>query len=311
MFESLFKEIKRENWMFKLVGKENFDFGKHKCMISIEATNGFAYEYSLEIDGKSYEKFCENQSKVLQSWVFKLDNQDTRIVLEKNTMDIWVNGHKLDIEVSLLLIYCFIYFSWKYVIRGYSKNNHQTKITFTWNKMLKLSYFEKNASEILPLIIHRYAENQNVLAMMKNYVSTQYTHKNVNFEKLSIHLINLSECAVHSHSKYASFLCLLMALSLRCIVLCLFQGRIYWERNRNKFRNRRHSIEAHNSEYWWQTLRTTPCFDFAKRRNTARDIINSGQIKPLKCLNSQLCDTWLLFLSLILTLSCLSFNSFK
>ncbi len=61
--------------MFKLVGKELFDIGKHKCVINIEAASGFSYEYSLEINGKSYEKFCENQSKVLQAWVFKIKDK--------------------------------------------------------------------------------------------------------------------------------------------------------------------------------------------------------------------------------------------
>ena len=85
--------------MFKLVGRENFSIGKHKCSINIEAVNGFAYEYTLDVDGKSYEKFCENQSKILKSWTFKSNEGDTRIVLEKNTFDIWVNGARLDVEV--------------------------------------------------------------------------------------------------------------------------------------------------------------------------------------------------------------------
>jgi hypothetical protein len=89
--------------MFRLVGKEYFDIGKHKCAINIEAASGFSYEYTLEINGKSYEKFCENQSKVLQSWIFKVNDQDMRLVLEKNTMDLWLNGNKLDIEASFYL----------------------------------------------------------------------------------------------------------------------------------------------------------------------------------------------------------------
>lgn len=97
----------RENWMFKLVGRENFSIGKHKCVISIDAVNGFAYEYTLEVDGKSYEKFCENQSKILQSWTFRVKDRDYRVVLEKNTMDIWINGERLDVEVrDIEFIFC-------------------------------------------------------------------------------------------------------------------------------------------------------------------------------------------------------------
>ena len=53
----------RQEWMFKLVGKEHFTVGKAKCCIAIEAVSGFAYEYSIEVNGKSLQKFSENQSK--------------------------------------------------------------------------------------------------------------------------------------------------------------------------------------------------------------------------------------------------------
>ena len=89
----------RENWMFKLVGRETFTIGKHKCVIAIDSSSGFSYEYTLEVDGKSYEKFCENQSKILQSWTFTIADTPYRVVLEKNTMDLWVNGNRLDVEV--------------------------------------------------------------------------------------------------------------------------------------------------------------------------------------------------------------------
>ena len=95
----LLQEIMRENWMFKLVGKESFEIGKHKCVITIESTSGLNYAYSLEVDGKSFEKFSENQSKVLQAWVFSVAGQQHRLVLEKQTLDIWLDGNRLDIEV--------------------------------------------------------------------------------------------------------------------------------------------------------------------------------------------------------------------
>ena len=42
--------VKRD-WMFKLVGNENFQVGKSKakCSIKIEPVGGFAYEYSLDV----------------------------------------------------------------------------------------------------------------------------------------------------------------------------------------------------------------------------------------------------------------------
>jgi len=70
--------------MFKLVGKEHFKVGAAKCTISIDACSGFAYEYTLEVNGKPLEKFRENQNKIQKSWSFTLGSQNStpfRIVL--------------------------------------------------------------------------------------------------------------------------------------------------------------------------------------------------------------------------------------
>lgn len=53
--------------MFKLVGNEIFSIGKdkrHSCVIKIDPLGGFSYQYSLEIDGKPYKTFLDNQTKV-------------------------------------------------------------------------------------------------------------------------------------------------------------------------------------------------------------------------------------------------------
>lgn len=90
----------RHDWLFKLVGKEQFKIGKHQCTINIDAVSGFAYEYSMEVDGKPIEKFTENRSKISRTWALNLDGVDTRIVLEKDTLDIWVNGQRIDSEAQ-------------------------------------------------------------------------------------------------------------------------------------------------------------------------------------------------------------------
>ncbi|VDN89929.1 unnamed protein product [Brugia pahangi] len=74
--------------MFSLVGKEIFDIGKFKCVINVEALGTFLYEYTLEVNGKPYEKFREEVAKKLKSWTTILD--------DKGTMDIWVNGQKMN-----------------------------------------------------------------------------------------------------------------------------------------------------------------------------------------------------------------------
>ncbi|XP_069120710.1 fas apoptotic inhibitory molecule 1-like [Argopecten irradians] len=90
------KELMRKDWMFKLVGRETFQVGKTKCTISIEAVSGFAYEYTLEVNGKPLKKFKENQGKIQQSWHVVVDGEIKRICLEKDTLDVWMDGQKLE-----------------------------------------------------------------------------------------------------------------------------------------------------------------------------------------------------------------------
>ncbi|XP_051762287.1 fas apoptotic inhibitory molecule a isoform X4 [Ctenopharyngodon idella] len=92
------KEVIRRDWMFKLVGKETFHVGgtDTKATINIDAVSGFAYEYTLEINGQSLKKYMENRSKVTSTWLLNLDGIDCRVVLEKDTMDIWCNGQKME-----------------------------------------------------------------------------------------------------------------------------------------------------------------------------------------------------------------------
>lgn len=71
--------------MFKLVGKETFFVGvvKIKVIINIDVISGFVYEYTLEIDGKSFKKYMENRLKIISIWVLRLDGEDLRVVLGK------------------------------------------------------------------------------------------------------------------------------------------------------------------------------------------------------------------------------------
>ncbi|XP_033731535.1 fas apoptotic inhibitory molecule 1-like [Pecten maximus] len=84
------KELMRKDWMFKLVGREQFDIGKAKCIISIEAVSGFAYEYTLDVNGKPLQKFRENQRKIQKAWNVIVDGEIKRICLEKDTLDVWM-----------------------------------------------------------------------------------------------------------------------------------------------------------------------------------------------------------------------------
>lgn len=123
------QEVIRKDWMFKLVGKETFLVGssKTKATIKIEALSGFAYEYSLEVGGKSLQKFTHDRAQTTKTWLLKVDGRDYRVVLgegqqldqtkeggqdqikdkgflcssvtEKDTMDVWCNGEKMETTV--------------------------------------------------------------------------------------------------------------------------------------------------------------------------------------------------------------------
>ena len=94
------KDILRTDWLFKLVGTEDFKLGSHACRIHINGISGFNYEYTLEIDGKPLQKFSENRSKISRVWIFKLDGTDYRIVLEKDTLSLWVNGQSVEADAE-------------------------------------------------------------------------------------------------------------------------------------------------------------------------------------------------------------------
>lgn len=124
-------EVLRKDWLFKLVGEESFEILNHKCIISIKAVGGFRfvifslhscqttrsvsrcrrkvemyakktnssrrYSYRLFVDGKEIESFRERQSKILKTWIY-MDHPEaepTRVTLERDTMDVYVNGEKV------------------------------------------------------------------------------------------------------------------------------------------------------------------------------------------------------------------------
>ena len=77
------QEIMRKNWMFKLVGKIEFTISNTKAIITIDAVSGFAYEYTLFINGKPLQKFKENRKKTAKVWTLLVDGIETRVVLGK------------------------------------------------------------------------------------------------------------------------------------------------------------------------------------------------------------------------------------
>lgn len=52
--------------------------------MQVEPVGGFSYSYELEVNGKSYHKFNENQSRAMRTWMVNLPNDEQyRVVLGK------------------------------------------------------------------------------------------------------------------------------------------------------------------------------------------------------------------------------------
>ncbi|CAG0903787.1 unnamed protein product [Cyprideis torosa] len=90
------KEIYRVNWLFKLVGSETFSVEGHTCVISICPAGSFSYEYKLTVNGTSYKTFSESRSRIQKTWLLTIGDTTHRVVLEKDTLDIWVDGQRLE-----------------------------------------------------------------------------------------------------------------------------------------------------------------------------------------------------------------------
>ena len=91
-------EVFRKNWMFRLVGKESFQVGTKRAFVKIDAI-GFVYEYTLNVDGKTLKKFVENRRKTTKTWLPSLAGEHHRVVLEKDTLDVFVDGQPVETAV--------------------------------------------------------------------------------------------------------------------------------------------------------------------------------------------------------------------
>ncbi|XP_076267658.1 fas apoptotic inhibitory molecule 1 [Rhynchophorus ferrugineus] len=96
------KEVLRKEWMFKLVGDIKFTLGKQeaKCELRVDPIPYFCFCYSLYIDGKPLEKFVEKQNRNVQAWNIVEQGIRYRIVLEKQLLEIRINGEKIEPEIN-------------------------------------------------------------------------------------------------------------------------------------------------------------------------------------------------------------------
>ena len=56
--------------------------------------------FSSQVNGKSYKTFIEQQSKIMKTWILPINGAMFRIVLEKDTLDIWVNGKRAEVAAE-------------------------------------------------------------------------------------------------------------------------------------------------------------------------------------------------------------------
>ncbi|CAI8006836.1 Fas apoptotic inhibitory molecule 1, partial [Geodia barretti] len=102
------KELCRRNWMFSLVGSEKFMISSKPAEIVISC-KGFMFEYTLNVDGKSLKKFVESQLKNTRVWHPEINGRGHRVVLDIETMDVYVDGEKMDTHVSIICGSSFYY----------------------------------------------------------------------------------------------------------------------------------------------------------------------------------------------------------
>lgn len=55
-------------------------------------STGFKYSYKLFVDGLECEIYNQTQSKILKTWEIKINDKIYRAVLEKDTLNIYLNG---------------------------------------------------------------------------------------------------------------------------------------------------------------------------------------------------------------------------
>lgn len=90
------EESLRRDIMYRLVGEDVFFVENKRCIIHIFPSSGFKYSYKLLIDGTECEIYNKNQSKILNTWEIRINEKTYRVVLEKDTLNIYLNGKPRD-----------------------------------------------------------------------------------------------------------------------------------------------------------------------------------------------------------------------
>lgn len=82
-----------------------FDAGKNVRYVA-----GLRYSYTLWVNGKSFKNFVQAQSKMLDSWMTKIDEQEYRIVLGKIFKLINQSNKKKLLNIYWIIRFSFFFF---------------------------------------------------------------------------------------------------------------------------------------------------------------------------------------------------------
>ena len=100
LFFFILQEVLRRDWMFKLVGEDTFYIDNARCIIRVDPAPGFKYEYLLFIDGKSHDQYTEEQTKQYRLWLTTINGIEYRIMLELDTLNLYINDQLRNETVS-------------------------------------------------------------------------------------------------------------------------------------------------------------------------------------------------------------------
>ncbi|XP_076240374.1 fas apoptotic inhibitory molecule 1 isoform X1 [Calliopsis andreniformis] len=128
------KELIHRDWMFQLVGDEVFTFNDNKFVIRVDPIPGLKYSYTLWVNGNSYRNFVQSQSKILETWLANVGNDEYRIVLDKQTQSVWINGKEIETENDFTDDGAEILFTVAELpaaIRSYSSGQKEIGITYS------------------------------------------------------------------------------------------------------------------------------------------------------------------------------------
>ncbi|CAL2035732.1 unnamed protein product [Caenorhabditis brenneri] len=75
--------------------KKNFQFGSLKLDVWVSGI-GDDFVYALDVNGKCFKDYKEDYYTKFCTWCMEVDGRKWRVVLDKEKMEVWGNGQKLE-----------------------------------------------------------------------------------------------------------------------------------------------------------------------------------------------------------------------